>query len=132
MTDAIMHDVMPTSIEKLVYKQDYFDCMKMRAGARVITTITIDGSIVTKEYTSGSRKANNIKKSTCTSDEFRKLCWEIEQCIQTADRQDWYCDDSGEELKIFHKFSRIQTMDRGLGNESIHIGEIMHTFLKNY
>ena len=118
-----------TDIEKLVYRRDYFDCMAMRAGARIVTTITSDGVIVTKEYDPGSRKAKASRKNSCTPLEFSRLCCDIENCIATADRQDWYCDDSGEELKIFHRFGRIQTMDRGLGNESTHIGEIVNAFL---
>ena len=118
-----------TTIEKLVYRRDYFDCMVMRAGARVVTTITPDGLISTKEYAPGSRKVKVSRKARCTPAEYGKLCCDVEICIATADRQDWYCDDSGEELKIFHRFGRIQTMDRGLGNESTHIGEIVNAFL---
>ena len=67
-------------------------------------------------------------KGKCTVAAFRLLCYRIEECISTADRLNDYCDDSSEELKIFHQFGRVQTMDRGLGNEETDIGRIMHDF----
>ena len=103
----------------------------MRPGARVVTTITDDGNIVLKEYQSGSRKVETSYRGKCSVSAFRLLCHRIEGCITTADRMDEYCDDASEELKIYHPFGRVQIIDRGLGNEETHIGEIMHEFLKN-
>ena len=113
---------------KLVYKRTFFDTSTMRWGARVITTITGDGTIVRKEYAPGSRKAHLVQKGKCSAEEYTALCARIEKCIEFADRLDFYVDDSSEELKIYHKYGRVQIIDRGLGNEDIHINEIMHKF----
>ena len=123
---------MPDSIVKLVYKRDFFDITQMRCGAKQITTITDDGTIVEKEYAPGSRKAHAVKKTECPGEAFRALCERLVDCIETADSLEGYCDDSSEELAIYHKFGRIQTMDRGLGNEAVRIGDVMNSFLENY
>lgn len=120
----------PHTILKLVYKREYFDISEMRIGARLVTAINADGTVVFKEYKPGSRKAESVYRGKCTVAAFRLLCYRIEECISTASRQDFYCDDSSEELKIFHQFGRLQTMDRGLGNEETNIGRIMHDFFE--
>ena len=119
-------------IVKLEYKREFFDVSVMAPGARRIITITDDGTIVAKDYNPKSRKAHNVVKTSCSLDAFDKLCMDIEDCIRNADRLDFYVDDSSEELKIFHKYGRIQTMDRGLGNESTDIGSVMNTFISKY
>ena len=116
-------------IVKLVYKRDFFDISVMKPGAKLITTITCDGTVVFKEYSPGIRKAHSVYKGKCSVVDYEELCEKIENCIKNADRLDFYEDDASEELKIFHRFGRVQIMDRGLGNEDIHIGEIMHEFL---
>lgn len=118
-----------TSIVNLVYKREFFDISAMKMGAKLITTITDDGVIVVKEYRVGSRKAHSVQKAQCSLTAFETLCNSIEECIETADRLDFYVDDSSEELKVYHKFGRVQIMDRGLGNEDRNIGSIMHAFL---
>ena len=118
-----------TGIVKLVYKRDFFDISVMKPGARLITTITCDGTVVFKEYRPGSRKAHSVCNGKCSIEDYEVLCERIENCIKNADRLDFYVDDASEELKIFHRYGRVQIMDRGLGNEDIHIGEIMHEFL---
>ena len=119
-------------IEKLEYRKEFFDITVMKPGARVVTIISNDGSIISKEYKPGSRKALSVQKARCPAREFEQLCAAIELCIETADRQDFYVDDSSEELRIFHKYGRIQTMDRGLGNETTHIGSIVNVFLNKH
>ena len=120
------HDI---GIIKLVYKRDFFDISVMKPGARLITTITCDGTVVFKEYRPGSRKLYSVYKGKCSIEDYKALCERIENCIENADRLDFYVDDASEELKIFHRYGRVQIMDRGLGNEDSHIGEIMHEFL---
>lgn len=120
----------PNTILKLVYKREYFDISQMKIGARLVTTINADGTVLFKEYKPGSRKVKSSYKGKCTVAAFRLLCYRIEECISTADRQEFYVDDSSEELKIFHAFGRVQTMDRGLGNEETDIGRIMHDFFE--
>ena len=120
----------PNTILKLVYKREYFDISQMKIGARLVTTINADGTVLFKEYKPGSRKVESSYKGKCTVAAFRLLCYRIEECISTADRQEFYVDDSSEELKFFHSFGRVQTMDRGLGNEETDIGRIMHDFFE--
>ena len=114
---------------KLVYKRSFFDISTMSPGARVITTITSDGVVVRKEYASGSRKACAAQKGKCAIEDYKALCAKIEECIAHADRLNEYVDDSSEELKIYHRYGRIQIVDRGLGDEYVHIGAIMNEFL---
>ena len=123
---------MPNTIVKLVYKREYFDLTIMKPGAKEITTITADGTITEKEYAVGSRKAHAVKKAQCTEKAYRQLCTQIIDCIACADRLNGYCDDSGEELTIYHKYGRIQKMDRGLGSENCTIGHVIRTFLTDY
>ena len=117
-----------TSIVKLVYRQEFFDISQMKIGAKKVTTITADGTVVIKEYNPGSRKVYSMRKISCTVDAYGALCNKIESCIKNADRLDFYVDDASEELKIFHKYGRVQIVDRGLGNEEVHIASIMHEF----
>lgn len=120
------------SIEKLEYKRFYFDVFAMQNGARVTTIITNDGVILSKQYEAGSRKIKAIKKAACSLEEFKRLCNEIELCIETADRLDFYVDDASEELTIFYEYGRIQKMDRGLGNDYSNIGKIVNSFLEEH
>ena len=119
-----------STVIKLVYKREFLDLSVMKIGAKLITTITDDSTIVVKEYKFGSRKAHSVQKAQCSLTAFEALCNSINECIETADRLDFYVDDSSEELKIYHKFGRVQIMDRGLGNENTNIGHIMHAFLE--
>ena len=123
---------MPDSIVKLVYKRECFDFTLMRFGAKQIITITNDGAIVEKAYAPESHKAHQVTKAECPAQAFHSLCVRLVDCIETADSLDGYCDDLSEELTIYHKFGRIQTMDRGLGNEAVRIGDVMNSFLANY
>lgn len=116
-------------IVKLTYKHEFFDINEMKIGARTITTITDDGSIVIKDYKPGSRKVHSTKKAACTIEQFQALCDKLESCIETANKWDVWVDDCSEELKMFYKFNRVQIVDRGLGNDIIDIGVIMREFL---
>lgn len=120
------------TILRLKYKREYFDLMQMKIGAKEVITISDDGTIISKDYQSGSRKAHSVRKVRCPLASYEKLCKEIESCIENADRQDFYVDDSSEELKIVHKYGRVQIMDRGLGSEDVHIGDVMNEFLAKY
>jgi hypothetical protein len=117
------------SIEKLEYKRRFFDVATMKDGARITTVIMGDGTIISKKYEAGSRKATSVQSAKCTEEEFKQLCDEIELCIESADRLDFYVDDSSEELRIFYQYGRIQIVDRGLGSEGCHIGGIINNFL---
>ncbi|MBQ7942286.1 MAG: hypothetical protein IJ328_07785 [Muribaculaceae bacterium] len=117
-------------IVKLTYKREYFDIDAMRPGGRKVTTITDDGKVVIKEYKAGSRKVYSTKTTTCSKVAFDALCDRLEYCIETAKKWDMWVDDCSEELKIFYKYSRVQIVDRGLGNNDIDIGTIMHEFFK--
>ena len=118
------------TIEKLVYKKEYFDISNMCPGCRLITTITPDGHVVFREYGPNSRKVHLSYKGRCSIAAYENLCNKIEDCISFADRQDFYVDDSSEELKMLYQFGRVQIVDRGLGNEDMHIGDIMHMFFE--
>ena len=113
---------MPNTIVKLVYKREYFDLSEMKPGAGQVTTITDDGIITEKEYVTGSRKVLSVRKAECSTAEYQSLCKQLIECI----------DDAAEELTIFHKYGRIQKMDRGLGNETVCIGGVIHSFLSKY
>ena len=118
------------AVVKLVYKRELFDLSAMKP-KRIVATINNDGTVIFKEYKSGSRKVQSIYKGHCSVTSFEVLCIEIKECIDSADRLDFYVDDASEELKMYHQFGRVQIVDRGLGNEVIHIGEIMHEFFDN-
>ena len=118
-----------TKIVKLVYKRDFFDISVMKPGRKSVATIFNDGTVVFKEYEPMSRRAQSVRRGKRSVEDFKTLCEKIEVCIESADRLDSYVDDSTEELKIFYEFGRVQRMDRGLGNEDLHIGDIMSEFL---
>ena len=120
------------AIEKLEYRRRFFDIFEMRDGARKNTIITNDGAITSKEYKVASRKVDSVQRTKCSVEEFMQLCDEIELCIESADRLDFYVDDTNEELKIFYKYGRVQIVDRGLGNGDTHIGAIVNNFLSKH
>lgn len=136
MIKELMHDPLflagkseNTAIIKLVYKREFFDTIVMKPGGRLVNTILNDGTVIFKEYSPGCRKAQLAYKGKRSVDDYKALCAKLETCIELADRLDFYVNDSSEELKIYHKFGRVQIVDRGLGNEDVHIGDIMHEFL---
>ena len=123
---------MTNNVIKLEYRREFFDIEEMKIGGRIVTVVTADGRIVSSEYKCGSRKAICVKEATCSHEAYSTLCEEIKNCIKTANREDFYVDDSSESLKVFCEFGLVLLMDRGLGNECIHIGDIMNGFLDNY
>ena len=118
-----------TQIFKLVYKHEQKDCLQRKLCFKIVYSITPDGKLTVKEYRNGSRKAQLVNEYHFLSEEYEGLCKRIEECIERADRLDLYMDDASEELKIFYRYGRVQTMDRGLGNEDVQICEIIHDFL---
>lgn len=120
------------SIIKLEYRRRFFDISVMKDGATTTTTITNNGTIISKNYKVGSRKVDSVQKATCSLEDFKKLCDEIELCIEKADRLDFFVDDSSEELKIYYEYGRVQIVDRGLGNDDTHIGDIVNDFLEKH
>ena len=78
------------TIEKLVYKREFFDFTKMCFGAKQIITITNDGAIVVKAYALRSRKAHLVTKAECSAQVFHALCERLVDCIETADSLDGY------------------------------------------
>ena len=123
---------MPKTIIKLVYKSEFFDLSLMKPGARQITTITDDGNITEKEYVTGSRKVQSVRKAKCSVEEYSTLCNQVTDRINNANGAFGYCDDATEELTIYHKYGRIQKMDRGLGSEDCCIGDVVNAFLSKY
>lgn len=117
-------------IEKIVYKREFFDLSVMKIGARTITTITPDGNVVIREYRGDSRKVYSTRKNTCSTDAFKCLCNQFENCINNATKWDMYVDDCAEELRIVYKFGREQKVDRGLGNGSTDIATIFYDFME--
>ena len=61
-------------IVKLVYKRDFFDISVMKPGAKLITTITCDGTVVFKEYSPGIRKLYSVYKGKCSVVDYEELC----------------------------------------------------------
>lgn len=122
---------MPNNIIKLEYRIECFDLEKMRIGRRIITVISAD-SITSKEYKCGSRKAISVKKASCSFEEYNALCDKIINCIKAANREDFYVDDCSESLKVFCEFGLVLSMDRGLGNQYLHIGDIISEFLDGF
>ena len=120
------------SIIKLEYRRRFFDISVMKDGAAKTTIISNNGAITSKNYKVGSRKVDFVQKTNCSLEDFKKLCDEIELCIEEADRLDFYVDDSSEELKIYYEYGRIQIVDRGLGTADTHIGEIINDFLEKH
>ena len=132
LANPLMQDRMhraPSAVLKLVYKREFFDFSVMKPGGRLVVTVNNDGRIVFKEYSPESRKAQSIYKAKCSLEEYEMLCAKIKECIETADQLDSYCDNSSEQLKIYHQLGRIQIVDRGLGNGEVYIKDIMREFL---
>ena len=72
------------SIIKLEYRRRFFDISVMKDGATKTTTITNNGTIISKNYKVGSRKVDSNQKTNCSLEDFKKLCDEIELCIEEA------------------------------------------------
>ena len=123
---------MPQSILKLEYKREFFDLSLMKRGARKVISISNDGTIVCKEYKSGIRKAHSIRQEKCSLVAFRNLCKRVLKCIETADRNEIFIDDSSAELTIYYENGETKTVDRGLGNETNFIEYIMSGFFEKH
>lgn len=123
---------MPHNILKLEYRRSFFDLNIRKSYLCEVITVTNDGTIICKEYKFGVREAHSIQKTKCSVRAFNNLCSKILDCIETADRNDFFVDDSSAELKIYHEFGRVQTMDRGLGNGNTYIEYIMQSFFEKY
>ena len=62
------------TIIKLVYKREFFDISVMKPGGKSVTTILNDGTVIFKDYSPGSRKAQSVYKGKRSVDDYKTLC----------------------------------------------------------
>ena len=118
-------------IIKLRWQKNVFDFCLNKITYKEVTVINADGTVICKGYSSGSKSADYIDTGKCSQEDYKSLCSEIRQCIESADRLYHITDDCSANLKIFHPFERVQTVNRGLGNEKVSLDRIMEEFLYN-
>ena len=126
MTDSVFSK---NEIVKLEYRRKIFNVSLMKYDAKETWIIKENGRISFKECYANSKKMCIPEEYDCSCEDFRSLCDKIESCIETSNRLNSYIDDCSETLKIYYKYGRVQTVDRGLGNEETDIADIMYDFL---
>lgn len=115
---------------KVRYTISTFDVDAMCSHSRRTYELFPDGKIVCSHYEKGIRKAiEKYESHNATADDFQKLCDELDECMNTADRQEWYVDDCSAEVKIYRQYGRVDTMDRGYGNAETDIGRIITNYI---
>ena len=118
-------------IEKIRCKIEFYSHQYECRGVTIIT-IHNNGKIKIEDYIKGVSKSKDTEYLSCPVKEFKKLTQEIEECISTANKLDFYIDDKSVEVKVYHKLGLLQTMERGLGNEKCDINQILFQFFRKY
>lgn len=119
-----------TDILKIRYAISTFGVDAMCSHSRYVHELFPNGKVTYGHYEKGTRKAiEKDKTRRATAEDFTKLCAELNACIESADRQQMYMDDTGAEVKLYRPFGRVNTMDHGCGNAGTDVGRII---TKNY
>ena len=119
-----------TDILKIRYAISTFDVDAMCSHSRYVYELYPDGKVTYGHYEKGTRKAVDKDAShQATADDYQKLCAELNACVASADRQEWYVDDCSAEVKIYRAFGRVDTMDRGYGNADTDVGQLITKYI---
>ena len=119
-----------TDILKIRYAISTFDVDAMCSHSRYVYELYPDGKVTYDHYEKGTRKAVAKDEShQATADDYQKLCAELNACVASADRQEWYVDDCSAEVKIYRAFGRVDTMDRGYGNADTDVGQLITKYI---
>ena len=119
-----------TDILKIRYAISTFDVDAMCSHSRYVYELYPDGKVTYGHYEKGTRKAVDKDEShQATANDYQKLCAELNACVASADRQEWYVDDCSAEVKIYRAFGRVDTMDRGYGNADTDVGQLIAKYI---
>ena len=119
-----------TDILKIRYAISTFDVDAMCSHSRYVYELYPDGKVTYGHYKKGTRKAVDKDEShQATADDYQRLCAELNACVASADRQEWYVDDCSAEVKIYRAFGRVDTMDRGYGNADTDVGQLIAKYI---
>ena len=119
-----------TDILKIRYAISTFDVDAMCSHSRYVYELYPDGKVTYGHYEKRTRKAVDKDEShQATADDYQKLCAELNACVTSADRQEWYVDDCSAEVKIYRAFGRVDTMDRGYGNADTDVGQLITKYI---
>ena len=119
-----------TNILKIRYVIRTFDLDAMRSHSRYVYELFPDGKVTYGHYEKGTRKPEEKREThQATKNDYQKLCAALNACIASADRQNRYVDDCAAEVKIHRAFGRVETMDRGYGNEGTDVGQLITEYI---
>lgn len=119
-----------TNILKIRYVIRTFDLDVMCSHSRYVYELFPDGKVTYGHYEKGTRKPEEMREThQATKDDYQKLCAELNACVASADRQNWYVDDCTAKVKIYHAFGHVETMDRGYGNEGTDVGQLITEYI---
>ena len=117
-------------IIKIRYTISLFDVAAMRSHTRYVYELYPDGKVSFAHYERGNRKPEATdEKHTASASDFMQLVADLNACIETADRDEMYVDDTGAEAIIYRPFGRTDTMDRGYGNGEIDVGQLISNYI---
>ena len=119
-----------TDILKIRYAVSPFDLETMSSHSRYVYELFPDGKVSYTHYERGNRTplATSIS-SKASPGEYSRLCDNLNSCIATADRQNWYVDDCSATVKIYRPFMRTDTIDRGYGNSETDVGSLIDRYI---
>ena len=119
-----------TDILKIRYAISTFDVDAMCSHSRYVYELYPDGKVTYGHYEKETSKAiEKDETHRATAEDFTRLCADLNACIESADRQQFYVDDTGAEVKIYRPFGRVDTMDRGYGNADTDVGQIITNYI---
>ena len=124
----IMNDVI-----KIKFVLKSFDLELMRMGRKWEYELSKSGEISTKYYYDNFRipVSKSISKQA-TEKNFADMCEALLSCVNTADSLEDYTDDCCGEITIYHRYGRIEKVDRGCGNASFRAGDIISQFIEAF
>ena len=110
-----------------------FDLDLMRIGRKWEYELSKSGEIMTKYYYDKFRVpiSKSISKQA-TEKDFAEMCEALLLCVNTADSLEDYTDDCCGEITIYHRYGRIEKVDRGCGNANTRAGEIINQYIDKF
>ena len=117
-------------IQRIRYTVSTFDLETMNSHTRYVYQLIPDGTVTFAHYEKGNRKPESkSEKHIATALDYEMLCAKLNACIEAADRNNLYADDTAVEVKLFRLYDRTDTMDRGYGNENTDVGRLIAEYI---
>ena len=120
-------------IQKIRFTKSVFDVDALCTHKRYVYELLPNGDIISSIREKGIRRP--VEKKTyhiASSEDYKKLCEKINECIEKADSLNQYIDDTSIEIILYRPFGRKEIMDGGYGTEDEDLRRILYRYITGF